>query len=47
LVVTPFLFEASEAHMAANIAIGLLLAGLSLQCVTIRERHGSWERRIV
>ncbi|MFN3817849.1 NAD-dependent epimerase/dehydratase family protein [Blastomonas sp.] len=47
LVVTPFLFDASTVHAAANVAIGLALIALSLRRGSVHERYGSWHRYIV
>lgn len=47
LLVTPFLFGASETHAAASVATGLLLTALSFPRGKIRERYGSWDRCIV
>ena len=47
VMITPFLFGASGAHSVANVAIGILLIGLSFRSGAIREHYGSWDRCIV
>lgn len=47
IVVTPFLFDATMIHSAANIVIGVALIALSLRRGSVRERYGSWDRAIV
>jgi len=47
LLMTPFLFEASVSHTIASVVTGVLLVALSVRRGAIRERYGSWNRRIV
>lgn len=47
LLVTPFLFDASRIHSAANIGMGILLVALSFRRGAIRERYGTWDRHII
>ncbi len=47
VMITPFLFGASGAHSATNVAIGILLIVLSFRRGAIREHYGSWDRCIV
>ena len=46
LIVTPLVYEASDAQMVANIVGGAALIAMSFRSGTIREQYGSWQRRI-
>ena len=47
LFATPFLYDAGSAQAVASVVAGLALVALSLRRGAIRERYGSWQRRIV
>lgn len=47
LIVAPFVLDASGTHNLANGIIGILLIALSFRRGAIRERYGSWDRRII
>lgn len=47
LMITPFLFDAGTGHTAASIVIGVLLIALSFRRGAVKERYGSWDRRII
>ncbi|WP_207796586.1 NAD-dependent epimerase/dehydratase family protein [Sphingomonas oleivorans] len=47
LLVTPFVYEASGAAIAASIACGIGLIALSLRRGTITQRYAGWQKMIV
>ena len=47
LCATPFLFDATGAHLAANVAAGLALIALSVRRGPIHGRYAGWNRLIV
>lgn len=47
LAITPFLFEASGAHVAANVVAGLALIALSVRRGAIKGQYAGWNRLIV
>jgi hypothetical protein len=47
LIVTPFLFDASSGHTVASAVIGAALVALSFRRGMVKERYGSWNKRIV
>ncbi|MBP0437067.1 vitamin K epoxide reductase family protein [Tianweitania sediminis] len=47
LLATPFLFEASAVHAVSSVVIGIALVALSFKRGTVKERYGSWNKRIV
>lgn len=46
-IAAPFLFGANGLHTAADVAIGAALIALSFRRGAVRERYGSWDRRLV
>jgi len=46
LVATPFLFGAGTAATLVSVALGLLLAWVSLRSVSVEARYGGWNRYI-
>ena len=47
LFLTPFLFQADGPQTVASIVAGVALIALSIRRGSIRERYGSWQRRIL
>lgn len=47
LLVTPFVYDASTAHIAASVVCGAALIALALPRGTVRERYAGWNRYIV
>ncbi|MBU0555796.1 MAG: NAD-dependent epimerase/dehydratase family protein [Alphaproteobacteria bacterium] len=47
IAASPLMLGGTTIHCIANAAIGVALVGLSFRRGAIRERYGSWDRRIV